>query len=419
MPYKGIDGVVDALTRRLLSMSEEEQARVLGADGRDGSYGADGAALAQVFPVLRTVTALHEIERPTAIGDRAVRVRAVAALRHILERLAERDPIVLCIDDAHWIDKDSADVLEQIFGKAAPPRTLLLATSRQSGSLAGAREIALGLLAERACRDMAARMLGVTDPRVERIAREGRGDPLLVETLCRDVRERGEIDPGEATLETAVTRRLERLDPEVRRLFELVACAGTPIDSGTLARAAGDAQKCNVHLAELCSRRLLKVRSARAATIVEAAHDRLRDVVLARLPSYARRVHHSALAEVLESVRGVTDELLAVHWQAAGDDVRAAERFARAALMAERVLAFDRAARLYRQALQMTPRSRAAPLYGKLGEALENAGHERDAAQAFLSAAALLGGKGIEAGALEKRAQQALVLGPSREATPP
>jgi hypothetical protein len=389
VPYKGIDAAIDALARRVAGLPEAEQQRVLGDDG---------VTLAQIFPVLRTVEAVRRASPPEQPPQR---VDACASLKHVLGRLAERAPIVLFIDDAQWTDPDSAFVLDEILRADAPRRLLVVATSHTLDALAGAQEIALAMLSERACRDLARAILG-DDPRIDRIAKESRGDPLLVESLCRDVRERGDIDPGDATLEAATLRRLARLDAEARRLFELIACAGTPIESGLLARAAGDGARPEVQLAELCARRWVRVRSARAATFVEAAHDRLRDIVVSRLPSYARRVHHAALAEMLETTRGPSDELLAVHWQIAGDDTRAAELFARAAVAAERVLAFERAARLYRQALGIAPRSRAADLYARLADVLVRLGRGRDARQAFLSAAALL--RGDEAAALERRA---------------
>jgi predicted ATPase len=295
---------------------------------------------------------------------------------------------VLVIDDLQWMDRDSASIIDNLFINA-PPRLLLLGTARESTQLDGAEAIALSALDTDACRQLTRAILG-DDPRVERIATESRGDPLLVETLCRDLREHGDL-AGDTSLDAAVSRRLSRLSPQVRRLFELIACAGRPIESTLLNRAANEEAN-GVALAELCSRRLLKVRSAQGATFVEAAHDRVRDVALSRLPSYARRVHHAALAEALEEVRGASPELLAVHWQAAGHDAHASEQLVRAAAAAQRVSALDRAARLYRQAIALATRSRTTALFVQLGEVLERNGTPRDAGEAFLSAAELLGG---------------------------
>lgn len=399
VPYKGIDGLIDALTRRLAGLNERQQQTVLGEDGK---------TLAQIFPVLRALEPLRRVRTPE-VGSKAQRLEACHALKQLLRRLAEIQPIVLFIDDAQWADKDSIAVLDEIFDAKAPPRLMLLCTGREANDMPRAEALQLSMLGEQACRDLARTLLG-DDPHIDRIAKEARGDALLLESLCRDVRERGELDTGATTLEAATLRRLDRLEPAARRLFELVACAGTPIDSALLARAAGDERGADVQLADLCARRLLRVRSARAATIVEASHDRVRDVVVSRLPSYALRVHHAALAAVLEQTRGATDELLAVHWQAAGDDSLAAQRYARAAEASERVLAFERAARLYRQALSIAPRSASSQLYARLADALLQSDRPTEARQAFLSAAALA--RGEETAVFERRAAD---LTPDRE----
>jgi hypothetical protein len=126
--------------------------------------------------------------------------------------------------------------------------------------------------------------------------------------------------------------------------------------------------------------------------------------VVARLDEDARIAWHRRLALAFEALdaegAGTFDaERLAVHWRAAGERAQARHYSFRAAAEAEQVLAFDRAARLYRRGLELLD-ERAAETRGyrvKLGDALANAGRGREAATAYLAAVADRAGAGDEA----------------------
>src|SRR5262249_58255878 len=88
---------------------------------------------------------------------------------------------------------------------------------------------------------------------------------------------------------------------------------------------------------------------------VEAYHDRIRETVLAHLSRGTLKAHHHHLAVALRA-SGCTDpETLAVHFQGAEEHATAGEHYAAAAAQAAAPLAFDRAAKLYRLALELQP----------------------------------------------------------------
>jgi hypothetical protein len=137
----------------------------------------------------------------------------------------------------------------------------------------------------------------------------------------------------------------------------------------------------------LRAQRLARVGGAPGA--IEPYHDRIRETVTTHLSPARLRQCHAALAAALEEAGGADPEALATHLQGAGDLVRAGEHAARAARSAAEALAFDRAARLYRLALDLAPgdaRSRLQ-LQIDLATSLANAGRGNDAAGAFLAAA--------------------------------
>jgi hypothetical protein len=125
----------------------------------------------------------------------------------------------------------------------------------------------------------------------------------------------------------------------------------------------------------------------------------VRDVLLAHLDAATTRSHHLALAEALASSDGADPEAVARHLALAGESERAIGYALQAAQKKIAELAYLRAADLYRLVLSLMPAHdhavRAEPQV-KLAEALENAGHARDAARIYLEAAATAEGDRLQ-----------------------
>ena len=102
------------------------------------------------------------------------------------------------------------------------------------------------------------------------------------------------------------------------------------------------------------------------------------------------RAHHRRLALVLEASGQADPEVLGLHYLGAGLPERAAEFFVVAADHAAEMLAFERAATLYRRALEHQPpgSSQVGALRTRLGDALASAGRGADAAHTYLEAVA-------------------------------
>jgi tetratricopeptide (TPR) repeat protein len=168
--------------------------------------------------------------------------------------------------------------------------------------------------------------------------------------------------------------------------------AGGPLRQTSAARAAslGPAEFAAA-LAMLRAERLIRTSGVRGADTVEPYHDRIREAVTDRLPTDTRRGHQHALAIALEGSDYPPDpEVLAGHWLGAGETERAATWTVRAAQAADQALAFDRAVRLYRHALELLParHGERQALTVRLADALVNAGRGKDGAEAYLAAAA-------------------------------
>jgi serine/threonine protein kinase len=413
VPYKALDSVVDALAQHLRALPEAEAIALLPRETE---------ALGRLFPVLAQVPGVAPAEEaPAAADSPELRRKAVSALRELMGALARRAPVVVSIDDLQWGDVDSAVLLAELLAPPAAPPLLVvlvyrLGDGRESPFLQAFRAV---LERSRAATTVETVDIGeLTVPEgealaralvrdapaglAETIAREASGNALFITELARHWKASGVLAP--ITLDGMIRARVGRLPAEARRLLEVIAVAAHPVLVEVARTAAGVGAEEQPALAQLRAANLVRLQGA--VPRLEASHDRIREVVVGEIEATALRAHHLHLARSLEASGRGDAEALAVHFHGAGETERAAEYAASAAVQSSRALAFDRAARLYRLALEL--RGPAHPerrrLQAELGEAFANAGRGGDAAHAYLAAAE--GAPEAEALELRRRAAE-------------
>jgi tetratricopeptide (TPR) repeat protein len=288
--------------------------------------------------------------------------------------------------------------------EGAPSACVQLMQSARGRPGADVREIHVGPLLAGEAQSLARALLPAPDAALAaRIAREAEGNPLFVAELARHP------SPDRVTLEEMLLARVEDLPPAARRLLEVIAVAGKPIEVSSALEAIVPPGDGLAALSALRGARL--VRASSAGEQIETYHDRVRETVTAHIDAGRLCDCHAALARVLEA-RGADPEVLAVHLRGAGQTARAGAYAAAAARAATDALAFDRAARLYRLALELIPAddSSRPPLRVALATAIANAGRGAEAASEFLAAAEQAGP--VEAVDLRRRgAEQYLISG--------
>jgi serine/threonine protein kinase len=445
VPYKALDSLVDALSQFLKKLPAERTRDFLPRDV---------PALARLFPVLRRVEAVAGAKRRVLeIPDsQELRRRAFAALRELLTRLAEEHDLVLFLDDLQWGDVDSATLLGEILRPPLPPSLLIVACYRSEetatspflqkflsppgpGDATDVRDLPVGELTAVEARRLALALLegedGAPLDRAEEIALESGGNPFLLTELVRfgmagvhppelpapDFPASRGRPAARTTLEEVIRSRVEALPEPARLLLEILAVAGRPLRFALARRAAGLEDRADEHLALLAARHLVRRRVSQDRDEIEPYHDRIRETVVAQLPPESLRTRHRSLALALEG-SGTTDpEALALHFQEAGEPERAAEYATAAAARASDALAFERAARLYRLALELGSPDRTEArraLCVRFADALSNGGRSAEAAVAYL--AAVEGAPAADALELRRRAaEQFLISGHIRE----
>ncbi len=415
VPYKMLDSLVDALYRHLRRMPRAELEPLLPPDL---------GALARLFPVLGQLPSSPVASRVEAGDPAQLRRRGAWALRELLVGLAQRGPLVLFIDDIQWGDLDSVALLLEVLRPPYVPALLLIASYRQdevdtspalSSLLQALRsepytrlavhDVEVGALEGSESEALMRALLGASAERLPpalALASEGRGSPYFLTELARYVEERGQPVPraveGAAPenlptgLDAVIQARLGRLPESARRLLEVISVAGQPLPRTSASRAASGAAGGEEELQALAVLRagqLLRVRRVEGREELLPYHDRIREAVLTRLAPEVRRGHHRGLAQVLEASGHAELEQLVFHFREAGELPKSARYAVQAATRAHEVLAFDRAARLYRAALETgtLASEEAHALEARLGEALTSAGRPREAARAHLQVA--------------------------------
>ncbi len=158
-----------------------------------------------------------------------------------------------------------------------------------------------------------------------------------------------------------IAARLDGLPPRERAVVLDAAVAGRVFWLGALERMAADPQTLRDALLELERRELITKQAISAFEGHEQFsfnHVLLRDVAYELLPRAARRERHRETALFFEEVGGNSGEVgavLAHHWRDAGDSEKAVRYLVAAAENAEHGWAKERAAALYREALQLVP----------------------------------------------------------------
>jgi len=360
------------------------------------------ALLALQFPVFARIPELStRVAAQGPIEPAELRVRVWNVFVELLARLAAQGPLILCVDDLHWADPDSLHLLDELARSVAALPILLIATTRPVGQLEGEQASLLrsvfrtgrgerlhlrGLHATEA-RRLAALLSAepVTSERLDAVASGTEGHPMLIAEVVGAPALEG-LSPQQA-VHKAVDARTRRLSEGALRLVELIAVAGVPCNALLLRDAVDSFGSFTGLLHELRSAKLIRSNDNR----IECAHDHVRTAVLGQLTSEQRIRRHITLARALESHGQGNAAQLADYWQRAEDPQRALPYLVQAASDAARALAFDRAVRLYTQAIRIGASVASAESICNLrierGHAFAHAGRGAEAAADYLHAA--------------------------------
>lgn len=398
VPFQAMDAAVDRLARHVRDLDPEERAQLTPRRA---------FALRRVFPSLRMVPEIALTRAPPQFDESQIepadlRRMGFDAFRELLGRVAEQRTVVLWIDDLQWADLDSVNLLLELVSREDAPRVLTILTYRDvdrgtSHAIRMVERPGLGwspvlelepLGAESSLELMSRLAPSAEDEVLQRALERAEGNPFLAIEIARVLAVEGEAaELPDDLVDGLVSRRLEELDEAEVALVRTISVSTSPLPVSWAAQAAGIEAAVMPVVRRLCDQHILRETSADDLRFT-TYHDLLRERVVAALPEDALRSTHRRLAQTLERQDDQPLEALFLHWSAAADADRAVPFGLRAAARAAETLAFESAASLYGQALDLLDdEQRTAALLERHADALANAGRGLEAAERYLEAA--------------------------------
>jgi len=356
--------------------------------------GNDAGELAALLP---------ELGAPPAAGRdlELARGRLFGLLLSLLERLAEQQPVVLVIEDVHWADRSTGDLLAFLARNLRHGAVLLVVTFR-SDELGGSRELTR-LLAELGRMDgvtrlelarlsgdqVAAQLEGILGRPAEPVVastvhQRGGGNPLFTEALLNPD---GTVSPELPwSLRELLLVTVKGLPEKAQQVLRVAAVGGSRIGHGLLASVTG--------LGDAALAAALRPAVAASVLVADAdgyafRHELFREALWEDLLPGERTQGHRAFAEALQADPSLSPDYLpsvqlAVHWRGAGAHERA--------LQAAWVAAADaRAALAYAEQLQMLVQ--VLELWDRVPAAARLAGADRVAVAELAAEAAWVSGE--------------------------
>jgi tetratricopeptide (TPR) repeat protein/MoxR-like ATPase len=250
-------------------------------------------------------------ERLAELSPEAVQQRLYELLWQISLRGSQRRPLVLAVEDTHWIDRASEAYLESLVDSLGGAAILLLVTYRPGYrprwlDKSYATQIALQALSPEDSLTVVSAMLRsprVPDPVVRRLVDRASGNPFFLEELAHVVGEQGEAGETPAVPETVqevIEARIDRLADEPRGVLQAAAILGREA-SLRLLRAIWDGPGGpEVHLRELMRLEFLYDRAAGDEPVYIFKHALTRDVARDSLTAARRQALHAAAGRALE-----------------------------------------------------------------------------------------------------------------------
>ena len=299
------------------------------------------SALAETRPELAAAPPLEPAQE---------RQRLSEALLHVWVSLARITPLLLILEDVHWADAETLDWLPLLARRAQEESLLVLCSYRsedartsptvwprlQALDRAGVRmRLVLPRLTPEATATLIRQCLGLREPAPvfeQRIFRETSGNPLFVLETLRALQDEGVLrrdahgrwyTPWDETtvsyaelplpraVEQVISRRLDRLPSDLRGVLEMAAVLGRAFTFSALAAATNRTPAWLSDATRVLKRWRFLEETPHGYRF---GHEKIREVLLARLSPDARARAHARAAAALESQGQTAPDVLAYHF---------------------------------------------------------------------------------------------------------
>ncbi len=322
------------------------------------------------------------VESNGGAADEPMKHTGFEAVSRLIERTSLRVPVVMIVEDLHWLDDASRQVLEMAVARTGSARLMIVTTHRPdhrpnwqpNGAFTQLRLRPLGEVD--AAQIVRARAGGAVAREVEeRILRKADGNPFYLEELTRALVEDGTLVARDGqvvvtrrseeiripdTIGEVLGARIDRLRPAAKRVAQVAAVLGRQFSRRHLDALLGtESIDLEEELAELERRGVLHRNGGMAFDELRFGESLTQEVAYEGLLLRERRALHDRIAAILEAESREPTQAgdapgslaLAAHHLARGDDrARGIRALLSAAQQAQALPSYGDAMRLYREA---------------------------------------------------------------------
>lgn len=337
-------------------------------------------------------------EKVKYLGPKDLRVQIFSSVKRLLTAISRDRPLLVVIEDYHWIDKESLELLEFIFAQPdtaveepEPLPLLFVGLSRIDKEKECYRvkerlkkkldgdftEICLRPLDKEKSSQLLHNLLsiaGLPENFKTRIMAKAEGNPFYVEEIIRSLIDNRVIVYGDGvwrlgakvsdlsaitipdTVQAVIASRLDRLDPDLRNVLQIAAVIGRSFYVPVLEELCGlESMILTVHLATLEDHEFITEHRRTPEPEYTFRHPLLQEVVYGRLLKTKRKKLHRSIGEVIEKLyqRRLDEftELLAYQFANSDNADKAIEWLARAGERAKNRYANDEAIRYFERVI--------------------------------------------------------------------
>ncbi len=332
--------VIDQLERGLRFGKEDGAAAKL--DKLEAVLGELGLPVPEIAPLLASLLSLPAGDRypPPPLGAEEMKKKILEALVTVFEAMASRDPMLMVVEDLHWVDASTLELLNLLIEQLRSARVVLVLTYRPEfeppwGGHAHVTGLTLNRLSRRESATMIAKVAGgkaMPEEVLDEIVAKTDGVPLFVEELTKTVLESDLLEEAgdryvlsgplpplaiPASLQDSLMARLDRL-ASVKEVAQLAATLGRRFSHELLAAVSPlKGEELDDALSQLLSAGLIYRHGLPPDVTYEFKHALVQDVAYQSLLKGNRLQFHQRILQALEErfpeTAEAEPELLAHH----------------------------------------------------------------------------------------------------------
>ncbi len=353
-----------------------------------GLQAIDGG-LDDAFPYLCRLLSVPVDDLPELPADEMKRATFEAVAQLVLAE-SRRAPVVMIVEDLHWIDESSREMLEMAAAHLVTSRVMKVVSHRPDFQLdwrvkAAFTRLNLGRLSDDEATEMirAIACAGLPEELERRIRAKAEGNPLFVEELTRGLFEEGSLvcenggvrvtRPVEEiripdTVQELLAARLDRLGPGAKRVVQVASTLGRQFGRGQVERLLeGEGIDVAAQLDSIERAGVVHRKNLLSGDEYRFGESLTQEVAYEGLLLRERRRLHERIGMLLETEAGDGSPehlaLVARHYARSDNRRKAIESLALAALQAERIPSYPAAVRLFREAWEITDSVIEDPAY--------------------------------------------------------